>query len=240
MKKLLMVLLVLALATTGTALSEITYPMGEGQTGFDAVIISKNISVRAVQNANANAIKRMNFGEHLTVRPLGNGWCEVYLSETEGISGYVLDYYILIDPAYITLEESTPVYAWQAKNAKRVGLLVAGETYPIIKTDGNWFLISLRGAAGWIARPNGDSTGTAWMKTADVLQVAQSYLLSTYAWAGNEMVTAESLKNYNSYAEFNGETREWLVTFDAGNGYKFEVVVDDATGNPSDYGEANG
>ena len=239
MKKVFVLLVVLLLAT-GTAVAEITYPVGEGQIGFDAVVISKNISLRPTQNANAKAIKRMNYGDHLTVRSLGNGWCEVYLSETDGVSGYVLEDYILIDPAYITTEESTPVYAWQARNAKRVGLLGTGETYPIIRTDGNWFLISLRGAAGWIVRPEGDATGTAWMRMSDVLQIAQSYLLSTNPWAGNVRITAEILKSYYSFAEFNRETREWVVTFDSGNGYKFEIIVDDATGTPSEYGPANG
>ena len=239
MKKLLIVVMALLLLTSA-AFADISYPLGEGQIGFDAVVISKNISLRPTQNANARAIKRMNFGDHLIVRSLGNGWCEVYLSEMDGVSGYVLEDYILIDPAYITTEESTPVYAWQARNAKRVGLLGTGETYPIIRTDGNWLLISLRGAAGWIVRPDGDSTGTAWMKTADVLQIAQSYLLSTDPWAGNTRVTAETLRNYYSFAEFNGETREWLVTFDSGNGYRFEVLVDDATGNPLEYEPANG
>ena len=165
----------------GLALGEITRPIGPGQLGFDAVVISKTVTVRQTQNANAKAVKRLNFGDHVPVMSLGNGWCECFLSETEGVSGYILEDYLLLDPAYITTEESTPVYAWQARNAKRVGLLSRGETYPIIRMDGDWLLISLRGAAGWIQRPSGDVTGTARMRTTDVLTAAKRYFLSEHS-----------------------------------------------------------
>ena len=46
----------------GIAFGEIAHPMGPGQLGFDAVVISKNISIRPTQNANAKAVKKLNFG----------------------------------------------------------------------------------------------------------------------------------------------------------------------------------
>jgi hypothetical protein len=230
MKKIgLCLVLVFCLITT-VAFGEIIHPMGAGQLGFDAVVISKNISIRPTMNANAKAVTRLNYGDHLAVMSLGNGWCECYLSETEGVSGYVLEDYILIDPAYITTEESTPVYAWQAQNAKRVGLLGRGETYPIIRMEGNWILISLRGAAGWILRPTGDYTGTARMRTADVRKKAEKYLLSRGYWADGVRVTSEALKEYYVFVEFDANTREWLVTFDSRKNDVFEIIVDDYTG----------
>jgi hypothetical protein len=232
--------LFLVFCLIGTAaFGEISYPIGPGQLGFDAVVISKNVSVRPTQNANAKAVTKLSYGDHLAVMSLGNGWCECYLSETDGISGYVLEDYILIDPAYITTEESTPVYAWQAKNAKRVGLLGRGETYPIIRMEGDWLLISLRGAAGWIVRPNGDSTGTARMKTADVRRRAENYLLSMNAWADGQRVTAEALKDYYVFVEFDPNTREWLVTFDSRKNDTFRIVVEDDTGAVRDYGPSS-
>ena len=81
----------------GIAFGEITRPMGPGQLGFDAVVISKNISIRPTQNANAKAVKKLNYGDHMAVMSLGNGWCECFLSETEGVSGYALEDYLLLD-----------------------------------------------------------------------------------------------------------------------------------------------
>ena len=215
----------------GIACGEITRPMGPGQLGFDAVVISKNISIRPTQNANAKAVKKLNYGDHMPVMSLGNGWCECYLSETEGVSGYALEDYLLLDPAYITVEEPTPVYAWQAQNAKRVGLLGRGEKFPIILMEGDWLLISLRGAAGWVLRPSGDPSGTARMRTADVRRRAENYLLSTNPWANGARVTSETLKDYYVFVEFDVNTREWLVTFDSRREAVFEFTVDDNTGD---------
>ena len=231
MKKVgICLLLALVLISTAAA-GEIVHPIGPGQFGYDAVVISKNVSVRPTQNANAKAVKKLSYGDHLTVQSLGNGWCECYFSETEGPGGYVLEDYILIDPAYITTEEPTPAYAWQAQNAKRVGLLGRGETYPIIRMEGNWFLISLRGAAAWIVRPNGDSTGTARMRMADVIRKAENYILSAGTWIGGERVTSEGLNQYYIFAEYDVNSGQWLVTFDSRRNEIYTVTVDDYTGD---------
>ena len=222
------------LLISAVAFGEITRPIGPGQFGYDAVVISKTVSIRPTQNANAKAVTKLNFGDHLAVMSLGNGWCEVYLSETDGMTGYVLEDYIVIDPAYITTEESTPVYAWQATNAKRVGLLGRGETYPIIRMEGNWLLISLRGAAGWILRPSGDTTGTARMKTSDVRKKAESYLISAKG------LSSEALKEYYVFVDFDAVTRQWVVSFDSRNNGVIEITVDDSTGAVGDYEPANG
>ena len=240
MKKVGICLFLVLCLISAVAFGEITKPIGSGQLGFDAVVISKNISIRPTQNANAKAVKKMNYGDHMAVMSLGNGWCECYLSETEGLSGYVLESYILIDPAYITTEESTPVYAWQDQNAKRVGLLGRGETFPIIRMEGDWLLISLRGAAAWILRPSGDPTGTARMKTSEVRWRAENYLLSTGAWVNGVRVTSESLKDYYVFVEFDDTSREWLVTFDSHKTEEFKFVVDDYTGEVREYQESYG
>ena len=235
MKKTGICLFLALILISAVAFGEITHPLGPGQLGYDAVIISKNISVRPTQNANAKAVKKMNYGEHMAVMSLGNGWCECYLSETEGLSGYVLEDYIVIDPAYITTEEPTPVYAWQAQNAKRVGLLGRGETFPIIRMEGDWLLISLRGAAGWILRPTGDPTGTARLRTADVRRRAENYLISLGAWADGGIVTSETLKDYYVFVEFDGTIGEWIVTFDSRKNNVLQFIVDDDTGEVRDY-----
>lgn len=254
MKRLGICILLLCLLTA-SALGEIIPPQGMGQNGYDAVVISKNISVRPTQNANARAVTRLNYGTHLTVMSLGNGWCECYLTETEGVSGYVLEDYILIDPYYVTIEESTPVYAWQSTRAKRVGLISKGETYPIIMMDGSWLLISLRGAAGWIrtdgataggttgGTTGGTSGGTAGntsgsaarMKSANVLSAAQAYLVAEYPW-----ITYDALKSYYVNLEYDAAAREWRVTFNDGNGNIYEVSVDDRTGVATEGEPVNG
>ena len=228
-------ILLMALALCAVSSAEIIRPEGPGQLGYSAVVISKAISVRPTTDANARAVKRLNYGDRLAVMSLGNSWCEVYLSETEGLSGYVLEDYILVDPAYVLIEESTPVYAWQATNAKRVGLISKGETYPIIRMEGNWLLISLRGAAGWMLRPSGDASGRARMKTSNVIKAAQTSLLREYSW-----ISASDLNNYYVFAEYDMTTRTWTVTYDDRNGNIIEYTVDDDTGAVDHGGTTNG
>lgn len=235
MKKTGICLVLVLILISAAALGEVTRPLGPGQLGFDAVVISKSISIRPIQNSNAKAVRKMNYGEHMPVMSLGNGWCECFLSETEGVSGYVLEDYILIDPAYVTTEEPTPVYAWQAQNAKRVGLLGRGETFPIIRMEGDWLLISLRGAAGWILRPGGDPTGTARLRPSEVRSRAEYYLISMNAFANGVRVTPQVLRDYYVFVEFDAETREWLVTFDSRKEAVFSFTVNDSTGEVREY-----
>ena len=236
MKKKLALCLALILCILSTsALGEIIRPMGPGQMGYDAVVISKSISIRPTQNANAKAVKKLNYGAHVAAMSLGNGWCECYLSDAvdSGLSGYALEDYLVLDPAYLKTEESTPVYAWQATDAKKVGLLGRGETCPIIRMEGDWLLISLRGAAGWVVRPSGDATGTARLRTADVRRRAEACLLASDPWADGRRVTSETLLNYYTFVEFDAATRMWNVTFDTRNAFTFEVTVNDSNGEAS-------
>ena len=110
-------------------------------------------------------------------------------------------------------------------------MLGRGEKFPIIRMEGDWLLISLRGAAGWVLRPSGDPSGTARMRTADVRRRAENYLLSTNPWANGTRVTSETLKDYYVFVEFDATTREWLVTFDSRREAVFEFTVDDNTGD---------
>ena len=141
--------------------------------------------------------------------------------------------YLVLDPAYLKTEESTPVYAWQSTKAKKVGLLGRGETCPIIRMEGDWLLISLRGAAGWVVRPSGDATGTARLRTTDARRRAEACLLASDPWVDGRRVTSETLLNYYTFVEFDAATRMWNVTFDTRNAFTFEVTVNDSNGEAS-------
>ena len=60
--------------------------------------------------------------------------------------------YIFINPAWYVTEKQTAVYAWNGSDAPRVALLDRGTRLPILKEEGNGYLVSLRGAAGWIRK----------------------------------------------------------------------------------------
>ena len=149
MKRLVCAVLCMILMA-GCAAAEIIPPVGMGQTGYQAVVLSERVSVREAADTRAKVVTRLSYGTNLIVWNQNNGWWECYLSEVSGFSGYALDDYLLVDPAYYVTEKSTPVYAWNDVKAKKIGLLVAGTRLPIIRQMGKWLLVSLRGATGWI------------------------------------------------------------------------------------------
>ena len=97
-------------------------------------------------------------------------WAKVVLGDSEDSpSGWVDADYIAIDPSWYRTNGETPVYAWDDTSAPKVALLDDGTTLPILRDDGNWIVVSLRGATGWINNPdrnasqntNGSDSGTA-------------------------------------------------------------------------------
>ena len=50
---------------------------------------------------------------------------------------------------YVTVK-NTAVYAWNDTSAPKVALLDKGTRLPILKEESDWFVVSLRGATGWI------------------------------------------------------------------------------------------
>ena len=84
--------------------------------------------------------------------PIGGGQVGASILCLYGPPGGGKTDFLAIDPAWYRTEEKTPVYAWNDTSAPRVALLDENTTLPILKTEGNWLVVSLRGAAGWIWR----------------------------------------------------------------------------------------
>ena len=71
----------------------------------------------------------------------------------DGPAGWVNADYLAIDPAWYRTEALTPVYAWNERTAPKVALLDTNTLLPILRQEGPWLVVSLRGAAGWIYNP---------------------------------------------------------------------------------------
>ncbi len=84
-----------------------------------------------------------------------NNWAQVALGDSEdSLSGWVNSSYLAVDPAWYQTDEDTPVYAWDDTSAPKVALLENGTSLPILKDNGDWLIVSLRGATGWVNLPN--------------------------------------------------------------------------------------
>jgi len=148
----LMALLLMAIGTVGFA--EIIPAYGPGQIGYTAVVLCESLTIRQSPSSSSPAVGKLNYGARILVEPGNGGWGTCFLSDDvdAGPSGFVDEAYLAIDPAWYRTESSTAVYAWNSTSAPKVGLLSRNTTLPILKQEGGWLLVSLRGAVGWIRR----------------------------------------------------------------------------------------
>ncbi len=149
--------LVLVLGSMGIAQAEIIPPHGEGQIGLQAVVLCESLTMRREPAASAKAVRTFRYGDLPIVVEQKDGWAYCVEGDSEdALAGWVNADYLAVDPAWYRTEQKTPVYAWNDTAAPKVALLDEGTVLPILKDEGEWLVVSLRGAAGWIRKSAGD------------------------------------------------------------------------------------
>ena len=155
--------LLLMLGCMGIGQAEILPPGGEGQIGLQSAVLCDSLTLRERPSSSSKAIQTLHYRDLIIVTKQENGWAYCFLGDSEdAASGWVNADYIVIDPAWYRTETKTPVYAWNDTSAPKVALLNANTVFldpntflPILKQEGEWILVSLRGAAGWIHAGSG-------------------------------------------------------------------------------------
>jgi len=146
-----LIALVLALGCASAAHAEIIPPHGEGQIGRQAVVLCDSLTVRQAPDVSSRTVETLKYKDLPIVVKESNGWAYVVLGDSEdSASGWVNADYIAIDPSWYRTEQKTPVYAWDNTLSPKVALLSANTTLPILADQGDWLIVSLRGATGWI------------------------------------------------------------------------------------------
>ena len=158
----ILTVLILALGCIGVVHAEIIPPYGPGQQiGYPAVVLCETLTLREKPSASSKAMQSLKYGDTPIVinadLPTGpeeeNGFVYCTLSDSEDAPcGWLDSDYIVINPAWYVTEQKTTVYAWNDTDALKIGLLGKDTRLPILKEDGDWYLVSLRGAVGWIHR----------------------------------------------------------------------------------------
>ena len=134
-----------------TCSASIIPSQGPGQIGYSSVVLCDSLSLRQEANPDAPALQTLHYGDRLIVMDESNGWAHCVLGDSEDSpSGWIDADFIAVDPSWYRTENDTPVYAWDDTGSPKVALLDAGTTLPILRDDGDWLIVSLRGAAGWI------------------------------------------------------------------------------------------
>ena len=152
--------LILSLACLGSVLAEIIPPCEPGQQiGYPAVVLCETLTLRESSSSSSKALATLNYGDRPIVvgadLPAGakeeNGFVYCVLGDSEDSpAGWLNADYIIINPAWYVTEKATAVYAWNDSTAPKVALLDNGTRLPILREEGNWYIVSLRGAVGWI------------------------------------------------------------------------------------------
>ena len=147
--------LILFLGITGGGYAEILPPYGEGQIGVQAVILPAELTLYEEPSRSSKAIKQLQYGDLLIVVKQFDDWAVCTLGDSEdALTGWVEMDYLAVDPAWYQAEEDTLVYAWGDTSAPKVALLGKDMRLAVLRTEGNWIVVSLHGAAGWIHSEN--------------------------------------------------------------------------------------
>ena len=162
MKKLawltILALLAVILGSMAAVQAEIIPPHGEGQIGLQAVVLCETLTLRRAPDTGSAAVSTLRYGTRIIVMRQEDGWAECVLSDSvdAGPAGWVSTEYLAVDPAWYRTEGPTPVYAWDDEGAPKVALLSADTLLPILRDDGEWIIVSLRGSTGWIRKTAAD------------------------------------------------------------------------------------
>ncbi len=116
-------------------------------------MLCETLTLREKPDASSRVVQTLDYGDLPIVMEQENGWayCAVDDSEDSPL-GWVNADYLAIDPAWYRTEKKTTVYAWNDTSAPKLALLNGNTRLPILKEDGGWLVVSLRGAAGWIQK----------------------------------------------------------------------------------------
>ena len=234
--------LILALGGTGTVRAEVIPPFGEGQIGLQAVVLCDSLTVRSEPSTSSAAVTVLKHRDLVIITKESAGWAYCVLGDSEdAAAGWVKADYIAIDPAWYRTETDTPVYAWNDTAAPKVALLGANTAFldpntflPILKDEGEWILVSLRGAAGWIylqnrtAEPAGTGSGAGTER-----QDGERFEATIMIEGTTEPVRYEHVRN--SRIGFGADyDYELFVRRNEGDRERFISVYDDPA-NPQNY-----
>ena len=157
---LILAALVLTLGCAAAVYAEIIPPCEPGQQiGYPAVVLCEKLTLREKPSTSSKAVQTLNYGDRPIVvgadNPDGgtkeNGFVYCTLGESEeSPDGWINADFIVVNPAWYVTEKETAVYAWNDIAAPKVALLDKDTRLPILKEEGDWYIVSLRGAVGWI------------------------------------------------------------------------------------------
>lgn len=214
---ILLILAFLLSGVPGPAQAEIIPPYGEGQIGLLAVALRDGVAVRQAPDDAAQAVQILNSRDLVIVTEQSNGWAYCFLGDAEdAASGWVRADGVLVDPAWYRTEKETPVYAWKDTAAPKIALPEANTVFfdpdtflPILKAEGDWLAVGLRGAAGWIYTGTERQDGERFEETILLEGMEETV---RYEHVKNEALGIELDYEYESFDRRSEPDRECFIS----------------------------
>ena len=131
-----------------------------GTMFYPGIVISQSVSLREEPKTNAKLVSSIPNGAMINILQEQSGW--YYASYWDGKTnvpkqGWVRTDFIVRNPTFLTTTQSTYVYATPSRSAKKVGQLIAGTQLVVIGEYGDFWVVNLRSASGFIYK--GDVQG---------------------------------------------------------------------------------
>lgn len=145
-----------SLAATPKQTSGLFEGIDEEFNGYDqGFVLCESLSMRESPYTASVLLDTLEYGTYCTILEEDGSWYDVVYRNEAGqlFGGWVRKEYVLVNPECFTPDGETPVYAMPVEGSKRVGLIEGGTPYPIIGEVGGFLAISLRGASGFVAKP---------------------------------------------------------------------------------------
>lgn len=114
-------------------------------TGY---VLCDSLTLRTEPSATAASVGSLPNGYVFPILSRNNEW---WLINSDFGTGWINSNYALENPTYYTSVNETAVYA-SASFKKRVGLLEPNRTLAIIEDAGSYYVVSFRGASGYIMK----------------------------------------------------------------------------------------
>ena len=116
------------------------------------IVISQSVTLRQSPSTTAKQLARPTNGAVFDILGTQGDWYHVryYGSGNDPVEGYVRTYFVVEDPAFVTTTRQTYVYAVPSRQSKMVGELVPGTQLVVIGEYGDFWVVNLRSASGFI------------------------------------------------------------------------------------------
>lgn len=128
---------------------------GEWDGALRGYVLCNTLTLRSEPSDSAPAICTLDYGAKLYVgfpAEDNDEWYDATYMADVHASGYVKIAYVLLEPYWFESDAATPIHAYPSEDAERVALMPRGKRVAVIRETDDYYVVSLRGAAGFILK----------------------------------------------------------------------------------------